>query len=259
MLTVVILTKNSSDTIEKCLESVKWCKDIVIVDSFSTDNTLEICKKFTDKIYQNTFTGYGDQLNWAFRKIESEWVLVVDSDEKLSQELQDEIKNLIDKQKSPSLDGYYISRKSKFLGRWIYHSGWYPDYVLRLFRKDKTYYKKRKLGSSAIVEGKTGYLKGKLLHYPYRDLAHYLQKFSRYTLFSAEQMYDEGEKANIFGITFKPILRFIRDYIFRGGFLDGKQGFIICVLSSYYVFMRYARLWEIQQKSKLKNNKKEGN
>ena len=251
MLTVVILTKNSSDTIEQCLESVKWCKDIVIVDSFSTDNTSEICKKFTDKIHQNTYTCYGNQLNWALRKIESEWILVVDSDEEVSEKLQDEIKNLFEKG-NPSLDGYYISRKSKFLGKWIYHSGWYPDYVLRLFKREKTYYKKRKLGSSAIVQGKTGSLKGEILHYPYRDLGHYLQKFSRYTLLSAEQMYDEGERTTALGIGFKPILRFIKDYIFRLGFLDGKQGFIICKLSYYYVFMKYARLWEIQREKSTK-------
>jgi glycosyltransferase involved in cell wall biosynthesis len=247
MLTTITLTQNSSRTIEKCLESIKWCKNIVIIDSNSTDNTLQICKKYTDKIYQHSFENYGEQLNWALAQINNEWVLVVDSDEEVSEKLRDEIIRISDLRFRVSEDGYYIPRKTNFLGKWIYHSGWYPDYVLRLFKKEGTKYKKRKLGSSPVIEGKKGYLKNEFLHYPYANLKHYLEKSKRYALLSAEQMKEEGRRSTIFGILFKPTFKFIKDYFFRRGFLDGKQGVIICTLSARYVFMRYVTLRQIQK------------
>lgn len=248
MLTALILTGNSAPTVENCLRSLQWCNRIIVVDSYSTDGTVEICRKFATRIYQNPFSSYGEQLNWALKRLNTPWVFVVDSDEEVSLKLQEEVKNLF-KGGDPPLDGYYIRRKSKFLGRWIYHSGWYPDYVLRLFRRDKTQYRKRRLGSSPLIKGITGYLKEELLHYPYADLTHYIEKFSKYTRLSAEQMYQEGRRAHLYDISLRPLLRFFKDYLFRGSFLDGTAGFIISVLSSYYVFMKYTRLWEIQKKS----------
>jgi len=248
MLSILILTYNSADTIETTLKSLRWCEKIVVVDSGSQDNTRDICRKFTSTIYEHPYSNYGDQLNWALDKIETEWVLVVDSDEELSSPLQEEIQELF-RQGGPLLHrGYYLPRKSKFLGRWIEHSGWYPDYVLRLFKKEGVHYKKRKLGSSPLVDGVKGYLKGDLLHYPYRGLDDYLKKFQKYTQASAEEMYAQGRNATYFDLSLRPLLRFWKSYCWKRGFLDGFPGLILAVLSSYYVFMKYAKLWEMRKR-----------
>lgn len=241
-LTAIVLTKNSQDTIKRCLESLMWVGEILVVDSFSTDQTLEICRAYTDKILQHPYSNYGEQLNWALQKVSTPWVLVIDSDEEVTPALKEEIQSLF--KGGEMLDGYYLPRKSFFLGRWLSHGGWYPDYVLRLFQKGRGKYKERELGSTILLRGEKGYLRGDILHRPYRDLSHYLEKFNYYTDRASEEYKKRGKRVGWWDLLLRPPLRFFKMYVLKKGFLDGRQGFILAVVSSFYVFFKYARTWE---------------
>lgn len=246
MLTAIVLTYNSQSTLEKCLKSLTWCDEILIVDSFSEDETLAIAREFTSRIFQREYQNYGDQLNFALKKARGEWVLVIDSDEEVSPSLQREIQETLS---SPfPLTGFYIPRKSKFLGRWINHC-WKGDKVLRLFRKEYAQYRERELGSSPRIEGKVGMLQNPILHYPYRDLKHYLEKLNYYTTCAARQMHKEGRKFRIYNLFLNPLGKFIQMYFLKKGFLDKGEGFLLSLLSSFYVLVKFAKLWEIQRKS----------
>ena len=190
-LSVVVLTYNSARTLERCLKSVQFADEILIVDSGSTDETLEIAKIYTSRILHHPYINYGKQLNWAIEKVKGDWILVVDSDEEVTPELAQEIKNAVRENK---MDGYYLPRISEFMGRRLIHV-WAQDKVLRLFRKGKAKYKERELGSSPIVEGELGNLRGYLLHFPYKDLTHYLEKFNFYTSCAAREIRKKRKEA----------------------------------------------------------------
>ena len=242
-LCAVVLTYNSSDTLEKCLENIKWITDIVIVDSGSTDKTIEIAKTYTDRIYYNKYINYGKQLNWALQRITSDWILVVDSDEALTEELSKNVRKLM--RNRPVPDGYYIARKNSFLGKPVNYCGWYPDYVLRLFRREGAVYKDRELGSSVELKGSIGYLKGDLTHQPYRNLEHYFQKFNKYTDLAAKEILKRKNRTGIFHLILWPFGKFFKMYILKRGFLDGIVGIVVCALGAFYVFSKYAKAWEI--------------
>ncbi len=241
-LSAIVLTNNSFSTLEKCLESIKWITDIVIVDSGSTDRTIEIAKTYTDRIYYNKYINYGRQLNWALKKIASDWILVVDSDEAVTAELSKNIKELINGKPVPN--GYYIPRKNYFLGKPVNYCGWYPDYVLRLFRREGAVYKDRELGSSVELKGEKGYLCGDLIHQPYRNLEHYFQKFNRYTDSAAKEILKRKHRIGIFHLVLWPFGKFFKMYILKMGFLDGVVGIVVCALGAFYVFSKYAKAWE---------------
>ncbi|MCK4401340.1 glycosyltransferase, partial [bacterium] len=241
-LSAIVLTYNSSGTLEKCLESIKWITDIVIVDSGSTDRTNEIAKTYTARIYYNKYVNYGRQLNWVLKKIASEWILVVDSDEAVTAELSKNIENLI--KNRHTLNGYYIPRRNYFLGKPVNYCGWYPDYVLRLFQREGAVYKDRELGSSVELKGEKGYLCGDLIHQPYRNLEHYFQKFNKYTDLAAKEILKKKRKIGIFHLVLWPFVKFFKMYILKRGFLDGAVGIVVCVLGAFYVFSKYAKALE---------------
>jgi len=244
-LCAIVLTHNSSDTLEKCLESIKWITDIVIVDSGSTDKTIEIAKTYTDRIYYNKYINYGKQLNWALKRITSDWILVVDSDEALTEELSKNVRKLM--RNRPVPDGYYIARKNSFLGKPVNYCGWYPDYVLRLFRQDGAVYKDRELGSSVESKGSKGNLNGDLIHQPYRNLEHYFYKFNKYTDLAAKEILKRKHRVGIFHLVLWPFGKFFKMYVLKKGFLDGVVGIVVCALGAFYVFSKYAKVWEMAQ------------
>ncbi len=241
-LSAIVLTYNSSGTLEKCLESIKWIPDIVIVDSGSTDETIEIAKTYTDRIYYNKYVNYGKQLNWALGKVTNDWILVVDSDEAVTAELSKNIEKLI--KNKPVLNGYYIPRKNYFLGKPVNYCGWYPDYVLRLFRREEAVYKDRELGSSVELKGEKGHLCGNLIHQPYRDLEHYFCKFNKYTDSAAKEMLKKKRRIGMFYLILWPFGKFFKMYILKRGFLDGAVGIVVCALGAFYVFSKYAKALE---------------
>ncbi|HEX68094.1 MAG TPA: glycosyltransferase family 2 protein [bacterium] len=238
-LSVVVLTYNSARTLERCLKSVQFADEILIVDSGSTDETLEIAKIYTSRILHHPYINYGKQLNWAIEKVKGDWILVVDSDEEVTPELAQEIKNAV---RENEMDGYYLPRISEFMGKRLIHV-WAQDKVLRLFRKGKAKYKERELGSSPIVEGELGNLRGYLLHFPYKDLTHYLEKFNFYTSCAAREI-RKKRKATLFDLLLRPPAKFIKMFFIKRGFLDGIPGLIMCMLSAFYVFVKYAKAWE---------------
>ncbi|NOZ64324.1 MAG: glycosyltransferase family 2 protein [Caldiserica bacterium] len=238
----VVLTFNSQLTIEKCLAGLsEVCKEIVVVDSFSTDDTLKIVEGYTDKIFQRKFKHYGDQLNWAMEKATGDFILVLDSDEELSNTLKEEIRKEIGGK--VNFAAYSIPRLSKFMGKWMRFS-WRGDRVVRLFKKGVACYKDRELGSSPEISGKVGKFKGNILHYPYRDLSHYLEKLNYYTTRAAEEMQKQGKRASILDLLLRPAWKFFKMYILKGGVFDGIPGLILSCLSSFYVYLKYAKLWE---------------
>lgn len=244
-LSVAIITYNEEEEIRDCLESVKWADEIVVVDSFSTDKTLDICRQYTNKVFQHEWSGYSNQKNYAINVTTNPWILILDADERVSERLTKEIKEILDK--DLGVDGYYIPRKSYFLGRWIRYGGWYPDYSIRLFRKDKGRFEQREVHESVRINGKTAKLKNHLEHYTYRNLSEYIQRMDRYSTLAAMEMIGEGRRSGPRNILFRPILTFFRMYILKQGFREGIYGLLISVLYSYYTFLKYAKLWEMRK------------
>ncbi|MBI5026997.1 MAG: glycosyltransferase family 2 protein [Nitrospirae bacterium] len=264
MLSVAIITHNEEVNIKDALESVKWADEIVIVDSFSTDKTLGICRLYTDKIYSQEWAGYAEQKNKAVSLASHPWVLVLDADERVTKSLRDEILSIIrntkDNENYPSptplpqgegargrVDGYYIPRKNFFLGRWIRHGGWWPDYALRLFRKEKGFFEDREVHESVKLNGETGYLNNPVEHYTYRDIEDYIKRMNTYSTLAARELFKKDRGAGIFDLTLRPLFTFFKMYLLRLGFLDGLYGLILAVLYSVYTFSKYIKLWEMQK------------
>ncbi|MFB0528157.1 MAG: glycosyltransferase family 2 protein [bacterium] len=246
-LSVIIITFNEEENIKNCLESVQWSDEIIIVDAFSSDKTVEIARKFTPRVYQNKWTNFSQQKNLALEKASSEWVLNIDADERVTPELKEEILTILNSQ-SQSFDGYYIPRKNHYLGRWIRHCGWYPDHKLRFFQRGKGRFNERMVHESVTVEGRKGYLKSYLNHYSYKNLSDHLIRMDKFTSLAAKEMFTDGKRAGSFDLLFRPPVKFIKMYLIKRGYLDGIYGFIVSIIGSFYVFMKYMKLWELSKR-----------
>ena len=258
-LSVTIITLNEEANIRRTLESVQWADEIVVLDSGSTDRTVSICREFTDKVFHQDWLGFGKQKNAAIDKATGYWVLSLDADEPVEKELAAEIRTIM---ASPEPnDGYRIPRKTFFLGKWIRHGGWYPDYNLRLFRKGKGRFEERAVHEAVKVDGKAGTTQHAILHYAYPDLASYLASINKYSSLAVDVMAEQGipaRKTTWINIVIRPVLTFIFKYVVRLGFLDGKHGLMLNLFHAYYVFAKYAKAWEYARVhgSRLKNSGK---
>jgi glycosyltransferase involved in cell wall biosynthesis len=241
-LSVIIIVKNEKDNIRNCLESVKWAQEIVVVDDWSTDSTLEICKEYTDRIYQKKLTSYGEQKQFALDKATGEWVLSIDADEIVTPELKREISAAINQK----FDGFYIKRRFYFLNHLMRFGGCGREKYLRLFKRNKGRFGEGLVHEKIIVNGKIGQIKGYIIHKSYKDIFHYFEKFNRYTTLAAEQKFKQGKKATLYHF-FIPLLEFFYKFFLKLGFLDGIPGFLWASFSSFYVFTKYAKLWEMQR------------
>lgn len=240
-ISAVVIAYNEEKNIRRCLESLSWADEIVLVDSYSQDRTREIASAFTDKIYDVDCEGFGSKKEFARSKATNDWILSIDADEVVSDRLREEIKRIV--QKDDVLDGYYIPRLSNFLSKWIRYGGWYPGYVLRLFRKDKARFNHSLVHEKLILDGKTGYLKNELLHYTDPTISHYLLKMDRYTTLGAKMLLSEGKTTTLFDMLFRPLAVFLKMFIIKFGFLDGWHGFLLAIFSSFHVLVKYAKLW----------------
>ena len=243
MLSVVIITLNEEEKIRDCLESVKWADEIIVIDSLSTDKTIEIAKEYTDKIFQRKFPGFGEQKNFAISKAAGDWILSIDADERVTPPLAEDIKNVMAESK---VHGCLIPIKTYFLGRPMKHCGWWPNYKLRLFKKDSGTMSDSLVHESVTVPGQTRKLKNPLDHYSYTDIDEYMEKLERYTSLSADAMAKKGKNSSIFTALAHSFFAFFKIYILKAGFLDGKEGFILAKLSSYYNFLKHIKLYEKQ-------------
>lgn len=244
-LSVTIITLNEETEIGACLESIAWADEIIVVDSGSADRTVEIAKKFTEKVFLHPWEGYARQKNWAVAQASHEWVLSIDADERVPRELRGEIEAVLGS--SSPVGGYYIPRKNFFLGRWIRHGGWHPDYVLRLFQRNEGRFVDRRVHESVSVDGPTGKLRTPLEHYTYRSIEAYFERMERYATLAAEEMFERGRKASRLDLTLRPWSTFLKMYFLRLGFLDGRDGLRLARLYSLYTLSKYEKLAKMRQ------------
>ena len=248
-LSVCIIAFNEEDNIRECLESVKWADEIVVVDSNSADRTVEIARKYTDRVIQRPWPGHVEQKNFALEQASCDWVLSIDADERVSPELAAEIRDAIHTGDRPQT-GYTVPRKTYYLGRWITHGGWYPARKLRLVRRGAAQWRGINPHDHLYAEGPAGTLKGDLYHYTYRDISDHLATIDKFTTIAGGEMYARSRRHALSHMLLNPPAKFIKMYFLRLGFMDGLPGFVVAVLSSYYVFLKYAKLWELQHAGK---------
>ena len=245
-----IIVRNEEDNIAELCETVSWADEIVIVDSDSTDLTVEIAMRFTDKVFNREFKGYKDKHEFADAQTSGDWIFWIDADERVTAELRASIEKLRTLDDGELADGYKIARKTEYLGRWIKHCGWYPDYQMRLYRKDKSYWDGVAPHQTARVRGRVETLDGEFLHYTKRDLSEHHRVTDTYATLAAEHLAGEGRKIGAAGIIGNAVAAFFRTYILKQGFRDGVPGLIIAGFTAYGVFLKYAKVWEHNNKDK---------
>jgi glycosyltransferase involved in cell wall biosynthesis len=238
-----VVTYNESLNIDDCLSSVAWCNEIVVVDSESTDDTREKARRHTDRIITKPWEGHVNQKGYAMAQSTNDWVFLIDADERVSPALRDAIVAAL-KGVPDDVAGFRVPRLSRYLGRWIYHGGWYPDYKLRLFRKSRGRVAGEDPHEHVEVDGRVVDLTGDLLHYTYRNLSHQLKTIDYFSDIEANNFRKAGRRPGILRMLFHPWIKFVETYIVKAGFLDGMPGFIISVATAFYVFLKYAKLWE---------------
>lgn len=253
-LSVIIITKNESKNIADCLQSVDFADEIIVLDSGSDDDTCAIARTHHAKVYENKeWPGFGPQKNMALGYATGDWVLSIDADERVTPELKQAILDVLKQQANGALvsDGYRIARLSMFCGRWIRHSGWWPDYVVRLFKRESGKFTDVAVHEQVVIQGATGTInKGHFLHYPYENLEALINKLNSYSTAAAKLAVARGKRTTVLGIFGHAFWTFIRIYILRKGFLDGWQGLVLAGMASSGSFFRYAKIYWLRKQSK---------
>jgi len=247
VLSVIIITKNEEFHIAKCLESVKWADEIIILDSGSSDETVSICRQFTQHVFETDWQGFGIQKQRALNKATGDWVLSIDADEIITPELRYEIEQAINQNQH---DAFLLPRLSNYCGKLIKHGGWYPDYILRLFRRDLGRFSDAIVHEIVIVNDKISKLNSPILHDSYKDLAEVLRKMDSYSTLGAKLLFEKGVKSSVSKAVLKGAWTFWRTYVFRRGFLDGSHGLMLAIYSSETTYYKYLKLWELQTQFK---------
>ena len=246
-ISVVIITYNEEKRLEPALKSVsEVASEIIVVDSFSTDDTVKVARKYTQLVFQRKWTNFADQKNFANSKASFPWILSLDADERLSPELEEELLRL--KEGESDCYGFSMPRQVYYLGKWIRHSGWYPDRKVRLFRKDKARWEGKYVHEKLILEGKIHKLNGSIHHFTYRSISDHLNQINKFSDLGAHKLYAQKKKCRWYHLVFLPLFRFTRSYFWKAGFLDGFPGLVISVFNGYAIFARYAKLREIWKK-----------
>ena len=250
-LSVAIITFNEDRIIEKTLSSIYHIADeIVIVDSFSTDKTVEICKNFSKvKLIQHTFDGFGKQKNFAIDQCSGEWILFLDADEIPDEIAKSSIVKIISQEKL-NFSVFNIAFNNIFLGKSLKYGGWGNIKRERLFRKDAGRYSEDIVHEYFLTTEKIGLLEGNINHYTYKDIHHHIEKSNKYTTMMAEKMYNRGKKYSVLKIIFSPIYQFIKSYFIRLGFLDGLVGYYAAKTAGFYTFLKYQKLYELHNVKK---------
>jgi len=244
-LTILVPTFNCERTLRQCLQSARWADELLVVDSFSRDGTLAIAQEFADRVLQHEYVNSAAQKNWAIPQARHEWVMVLDSDEHIPDPLRQQIQQALE---APGdADAFRVRRRSYFFGRLIRHSGWQNDRLVRLFRRDRGRYEPFRVHADVTVPGPVEDLDACLMHDPYEDFSDYLDTLDRYTTWAAEDLLARGRRAHWYTFLLRPGFSLVRNYVLRGGFLDGLQGLLLCHLSAFYVLVKYAKLWHLQR------------
>jgi glycosyltransferase involved in cell wall biosynthesis len=242
-VTATIITFNEAANIQAALESLSWADELIVVDSQSTDDTVAIARRFTDKVFVRPWPGYIAQKNFAAEQATHDWIFSLDADERVTPELAAEVTALL--ASGPRASGYRVPRVTFHLGRWMRSTDWYPDYQLRFYDRRRARWSGKHVHESVKADGPVEDLRGELQHYAYRDLAHHFQTMDRYTTLAARQMFEEGRRAGFFDLMVHPPAAFFRNYVLRGGFRDGVPGLIVSAMNARYVGLKFAKLWEL--------------
>ncbi|MFO0773130.1 MAG: glycosyltransferase family 2 protein [Nitrospiraceae bacterium] len=239
----MIIAYNDEPNMRACLESITWADEVVVVDSFSTDRTSDIAREFTDKVYQHAFHGFGRLRNESMARASYEWIFSLDTDERATPEAAAEVRRLIaDPQ---AADAYFVPRRNQFLGRWIKHCGFYPDYRQpQLYRVGRMRYREDMVHEGFDVDGRIGYMTEAIVQYPFRNIDHYLAKMDRYSDLMAKRMVEQGRRFHVHQLITHPLFTFLKMYVGRSGWRDGMPGLILSGLYACYTFMKYAKFWE---------------
>jgi glycosyltransferase involved in cell wall biosynthesis len=239
-LSVIIISKNEATNIRACLESVTWADEIIVVDSGSSDATVEICKEFGAQVYIHDWPGFGAQKNRALSYAKNEWVFSVDADELVTPELHAEIETATNNACGNA--AFRMPRLSSFCGRYMRHSGWYPDYVTRLFHRGEAEFSDDLVHEQLVVRGAVGTLKQHLLHNTFHDLEQLLTKINHYSTAGAQMLHEKNNTASLKKAVAHAVWAFFRTYLLRAGFLDGREGFMVAVSTAEGTYYRYTKL-----------------
>lgn len=246
-ISAVIITYNEEDRLEGALKSLAGvASEVIVVDCHSTDGTVRIARRYTDRVFERAWTNFADQKNFGNEKAVHPWILSLDADERLSPELRKELLEL--RKSEPACDAFSMPRLVFYLGRWIRHSGWYPDRKIRLFRKSRAHWEGKYVHETLALQGTLRKLNGPVHHFTYRNIAEHLARINKFSDLGAQKLYAEGRKCRWRHLFFLPFFRFVRAYIWRLGILDGFPGLVISVLTGTAAFARYAKLREIWKK-----------
>jgi glycosyltransferase involved in cell wall biosynthesis len=244
-ISVVVITRNEESNIADCLESVKWADEIVVVDDFSTDETVEIARQYTDKIFQRKMDIEGRHRNWAYAQAKNEWVLSLDADERVTDELKNEIIEVIGQ--GTDYSAFSVPIRNYIGNYWVRFGGWYPAPKVRLFRKDKFKYEEVGVHPRVFIDGNCGHLKSDIIHYSYRDFGDFLSKLNRQTTLEANKWFEDKRKMSFLRALWRAIDRFFRSYIRKKGYKDGFVGFMFALFAALYQLLSYAKYWELKR------------
>jgi len=245
MLSVIIITKNEAEHISRCLASVQWVDEIIVLDSGSIDNTVDLCRTYTDKIFITDWPGFGLQKQRALDKAQGDWILSIDADEVVTQELRLEIENAL---RQDRYNGYEIPRLSSYCGRQMKHGGWWPDHVLRLFRRSCGQFTDSVVHERIIVQGQVGRVNSPLLHDAFVNLDEVLHKINCYSSLGAEMLYQRGVRSSLGKAVLKGLWTFIRTYWLKAAILDGRQGLMLSISNAEGAYYKYLKLLELQNR-----------
>ena len=246
-ISAAIITQNEAENIGRAIQSLACADEIVVVDSGSTDGTQQIARDLGARVIEHPWPGFVAQKNFATEQARHDWILSLDADEELNADAQDVVARW--KETEPAVAGYRFARRARYLGRWILHSGWYPDYKLRLFDRRRGKWEGKHVHESVVVQGKVETLDGEILHYPFKSLEEHDQHIEFYTGLAAREMVERGQRLNIVQRMLAPSWIFLHSYFFRLGILDGHQGFVIARMAARYVRRKYAKYASLRESS----------
>ncbi|MEO6306506.1 MAG: glycosyltransferase family 2 protein [Nitrospiraceae bacterium] len=243
-LTCVVITKNEEANIHDCLESIRWAAELIVVDAESRDCTVELARTSGAKVWVRPWPGFGLQKNFGMAQAASDWILILDADERVTEELHGEVETCLSRWKPGAPVAYRIPRRNFFYGGWVQGGGVYPDYQVRLFRRGIAQYNEVAVHENLIVDGEIGTLAGHLDHYTERRIQDHFKKFGLYTTLAAQEKAKRVRSVRWIDLAFRPLVVLVKTYLLKQGFDDGVRGLIVCVFASMYTFVKYAKLWD---------------
>ncbi len=246
-VSVAVVTFNEERNIAECLESAAWADEVIVVDSFSTDRTVEISRRYTERVIQRPWPGFGKQKNFAVSQAQMEWTFVLDADERIPADLRREVEGILEA-KDRNFSAYRLARKNYFYGHWLKRGGLYPDWQTRLFRRGAAVYDDTEPHENLILTGPLGTLSNPLIHITERSISDHFPKLNHYSSLYAGQRVRTCKKVHLHDLFFRPMIAFFQLYVAKQGFRDGIPGLIQATLRSLYTFVKYAKVWELHQK-----------